>query len=101
MLPEDDVLLTYILKQNREDSRIKSVNSSTRPEAKVAKEDVDYMSKKLQVCYEYGVDILISSGSHKISENLQKFRGMKEVIEDTLIVPSTSSPVVEDPWLTS
>ena len=54
MLPEDGVLLTYILKQSQEDSRIKVVNSPTKPEVKAA---------------EYGVDILISSDSHKIGEN--------------------------------
>ena len=57
------------------------------------------MSKKLQVCYEYSVDIPISSGGQEIGENSRKLRGMKEVIEDTTIVPSTSSPVkrvVED-----
>ena len=43
-----------------------------KSEAKVAKEDVDYASENLQVCYEYGVDIPISSGSHDIGENLQK-----------------------------
>ena len=36
MLPEDGALLTYVLKQNREDSGIKVVNSPTKPEAKAA-----------------------------------------------------------------
>ena len=59
MLPEDGVLLTYVLKQNLEDNEIKSVDTSTKPEAEISKEDVDYTSGKLQV----------SSNSHKISRN--------------------------------
>ena len=68
MLPEDGVLLTYVLKQNREDSGIKVVNSPTKPETKPAEYD------------------------HKIGENLR----MNEGVEDTTVVPLTSSPVVED-----
>ena len=94
MLPEDGVLLTYILKQNQEDSEIKLVDSSTKPETKVAKEDVDYRSGKFQVHCEYSVDILISSD--EIGENSQKSHRKKEIVEDTTVIPSTSSLVVED-----
>ena len=96
MLPEDCVLLTYILKRTQEDSEIKSTDSSTKPEAKVAKEDVDYERGKLQVCSEYIVYMPISGEGHKIGENSQKSHGTKEVVGGTTIVPLTSSPVVED-----
>ena len=46
------------------------VDSSTKPEAKVAKEDFDYTSEKVQMYYEYGVDIPISS--NEIGENSKK-----------------------------
>ena len=96
MLLEDCVLLTYILKRTQEDSEIKSIDSSTKPEAKVAKEDVDYKRGKVQVCSEYVVYMPISGDSHEIGENLQKLCGTKEVVGCTTIVPLTSSPVVED-----
>ena len=94
MLPEDGVLLTYILKRNQEDSEIKLVDSSTKPETKVAKEDVDYTSGKFQVHYEYSIDILISSD--EIGENSRKSCRKKEIVEDTTVILSTSSLVVED-----
>ena len=74
MLPEDGILLTYVLKQSQEDSEIEAVDSPTKPEAKAAECSVD---------------------NHEIGENSQKSCKMMEVIEDT-VVPSTSSPVVED-----
>ena len=57
------------------------VNSPTKPEAKAA---------------EYGVDIPMSGGSHKISENSRKSRETKKVVDDTTVLPLTSSPVMEE-----
>ena len=54
MLPEDGVLLTYILKRSQEDIEIKEVDSPTRPKTKAAGSVVD---------------ILMLGDSDKISEN--------------------------------
>ena len=81
MLPEYGILLTYILKQSQKDSKIKVVDSPTRPETKAA---------------DYVVDILMSSDNHKISENSQKLHGMKKLVEDIAVILSMSQPVMED-----
>ena len=55
------------------------VDSPTRPETKAA---------------DSVVDILMPGDSHKISENSQKLRETKKVVEDILVVLSTSQPVM-------
>ena len=81
MLPEYGILLTYILKQSQKDSKIKVVDSPTRPETKAA---------------DYVVDILMSSDNHKINENSQKLHGMKKLVEDIAVILLMSLPVMED-----
>ena len=79
MLPEDGVLLTYILKRSQEDIEIKVVDSPTKPETKAA---------------DSVVDILMPGDNLKISENSQKSCEMKKVVEDIIVVPSMSQPVM-------
>ena len=46
------------------------------------------------MCYEYRVDILTSSDGHKIGENSQKLRAMREVVDDKYaVIPLTSLPL--------
>ena len=81
MLPEDGILLTYVLKRSQEDSEIKVVDSPTKPETRAA---------------DYVVDIPMSGDSHKIGWNSRKSYEMKKVVEDTTVIPSMSQPVMED-----
>ena len=71
MIPEDSVLLTYVLRQNRKECEIKLVDSSTKSEMKVTDKNVDYTGEKSQV------DIQTFGDDHEIVENSQKSCGMK------------------------
>ena len=81
MLPEDGILLTYVLKLSQKDSEMEAVDSPTRPETKAA---------------DYIVDIPMSDDNHKISENLQKSHEMKKLVEDSAVILSMSQPVMKN-----
>ena len=81
MLPEDGILVTYVLKRSKEDVEIQVVDSPTKPEMK-ATDSV--------------VDIPMPGDSHEISENLQKLCEMKKLVEDITVIPSMSQPMMED-----
>ena len=81
MLPEDGILVTYILKRSKEDIKIQVVDSPTKPEMK-ATDSI--------------VDIPMPGDSHEISKNLQKSCETKKLVEDITVIPSMSQPVMED-----
>ena len=81
MLPEDGILLTYILKRGQEDVEIQVVDDPTKPETK-ATDSI--------------VDIPMSDENHKISENLQKLSETEKSVENIAVILSTSKPVMED-----
>ena len=81
MLPEDGILLTYILKRSQEDVETQMVYSATKQEIKAT---------------DAVVDILMSDDNHKISENSQKSCETKKSVENIAVILSTSQPVMED-----
>ena len=81
MLPEDGILLTYVLKRSQEDVEIQVVDDPIKPETK-ATDSV--------------VDILMSDENHEISKNPQKSSETEKLVEDIAVIPSMSQPVIED-----
>ena len=81
MLPEDGILLTYVLKRSQEDVNMQTVYSPMEKET----ETTDSI-----------VDIPMSEDNQRISENSQKLSEMKKLVEDIAVIPSASQPVMED-----
>ena len=80
MLPQDGILLTYILKRSQEDVEMQMVYSPTRQETKTT---------------DSIVDIPMSDENHEISENPQKSNETEKLVEDIAVILSMSQPVME------
>ena len=70
MLPEDGILLTYVVKQSWKNNETEVADNLIRPVTEVP---------------EYVADIPMSRDNDEISENLQKSHEMKEQVEDIVL----------------
>ena len=94
MLPEDGVLLTYVLKQDQKEHEVESVDSVIKSML-IPDKDVNYSEESSQVYCRSSNDVPRSSNGvehyyHEISESSQKSREKKEVTDDIEVLPSTS-----------
>ena len=80
MLPEDGILLTYIVKQSWKNNETEMADNLIRPVTEVP---------------EYVADIPMSRHNDEISKNLQKSHEMKEWVEDIAVTPSMSQLMIK------